>query len=331
MTTHSTLTLGEAARMMREAIKDKSYQETPLGQEVAAYLRQKRKRLTESSYRNYEGILHKLCIDHADLELHAFAPPAGSDIVELFLDNRYGGGSPRAYNRNLSIVRDFFKWAQMRRGLAGDPTLVLERAKTPDVYRTTFTQDQRQAIISETADRRDRLALRLLLDYALRKGALQVIQFKHFDFQRRRLAVFTKGRKVREIPIPQEDFWMDLELLKMETEAQPNHFLMCVVKPIPRAGIRRFPDRMMSSTAMHRWWYRKLEGAAIVPSGTSAGERMHKARHTAGQRVLDVTKGNLKAAQALLGHASISTTADVYTDWDIDQLTATMADVLSDA
>jgi site-specific recombinase XerC len=54
---------------------------------------------------------------------------------------------------------------------------------------------------------------------------------------------------------------------------------------------------------------------------------MHKARHTAGQRVLDHT-GNLKAVQRLLGHASIQTTGDVYADWDIDQLATTMADVL---
>jgi hypothetical protein len=30
----------------------------------------------------------------------------------------------------------------------------------------------------------------------------------------------------------------------------------------------------------------------------------------------------------LLGHSSIQTTGDVYADWDIDQLAATMADVL---
>jgi site-specific recombinase XerC len=46
---------------------------------------------------------------------------------------------------------------------------------------------------------------------------------------------------------------------------------------------------------------------------------MHKARHTAGQRVLDAT-GNLKAVQKLLGHSSIQTTGDIYADWDIDQL-----------
>jgi hypothetical protein len=55
---------------------------------------------------------------------------------------------------------------------------------------------------------------------------------------------------------------------------------------------------------------------------------MHKARHTAGQRVLDKT-GNLKAVQKLLGHSSIQTTGDIYADWDIDQLAATMAEVLA--
>jgi len=33
---------------------------------------------------------------------------------------------------------------------------------------------------------------------------------------------------------------------------------------------------------------------------------MHKARHTAGERVLDRTGGNLTALQRLLGHADIS-------------------------
>jgi Phage integrase family len=60
----------------------------------------------------------------------------------------------------------------------------------------------------------------------------------------------------------------------------------------------------------------------------TSSERIHKSRHTAGQRVLDAT-GNLKAVQKLLGHASIQTTGDIYADWDIDQLAATMADVLA--
>jgi integrase len=54
---------------------------------------------------------------------------------------------------------------------------------------------------------------------------------------------------------------------------------------------------------------------------------MQNARHTAGQRMLDKT-GNLKAVQKLLGHSSIQTTADIYADWDIDQLEASLSEVL---
>jgi integrase len=100
-------------------------------------------------------------------------------------------------------------------------------------------------------------------------------------------------------------------------------------KTIPRAGVRRFPGKPMSDHGLHRWWYRCLENAGIVPVGALSGERMHKARHSAGQCVLDRT-GNLKAVQKLLGHASIQTTGDVYADWDIDQLARTMLEVLGD-
>lgn len=93
-------------------------------------------------------------------------------------------------------------------------------------------------------------------------------------------------------------------------------------------GVRRYPDKPMSGHAAHDWWYRCLATAGIVSPGTTSGEKMHKSRHTAGQRVLDAT-GNLKAVQKLLGHASIQTTGDIYADWDIDQLAATMADVLA--
>jgi hypothetical protein len=68
-------------------------------------------------------------------------------------------------------------------------------------------------------------------------------------------------------------------------------------KRIPRAGLRRFPDKPMGDHGLHDWWYRCLANAGIVAQGTTSGERMHKARHTAGQRVLDAT-GNLKASRS---------------------------------
>ena len=178
------------------------------------------------------------------------------------------------------------------------------------MYRTGFNTDQRRAIIASQEDLRDRTALRLLLDYGLRKGALTAVQFKHFDPHRRRLAIFTKGEKIRELPIPDPMFWRDLERIILEHEAEPGHYLL-PGRHANQHGTVLKPTRPLSGHGMHDWWYRCLQNAGIVPTGITAGERMHKARYTAGQRVLDHT-GNLKAVQKLLGHAPIQTTADVY-------------------
>jgi len=149
--------------------------------------------------------------------------------------------------------------------------------------------------------------------------------------------IFTQGEKVREMPIPDPGFWNDLGRLIVEDESAPNHYLLPRRKAIPKrwdAVARKnqsvahfFHDQAMGAHGLHNWWYRCLGRAGVVPEGTTSGERMHKARHTAGQRMLDKT-GNLKAVQKLLGHSSIQTTADIYTDWDIDQLAASLSEVL---
>jgi site-specific recombinase XerD len=323
----------ERAALMGElhsdAVKDKSYELLPLGAEAAAYLRAKRKRLTASSFRDYESCLDKFARYFAHVEsLAHLEPPIGTERMEEFLDHQWGKAEPRTYNKNLSVMRDFFKWARLRGRLNGDPTLAIERAKTRQVYRTTFNSDQRRAILAAQESLRDRIALRLLLDYGIRRGSLQTIQFKHFDHVRKQLTLFGKGGKVRQLPIPHAAFWHDLERHILDIEAEPSHYLMPTSKG--NQSKRTYdPTTPVGVHGLHDWWYRCLAGAGIVPEGVTAGERMHKARHTAGQRVLDKT-GNLKAAQMLLGHSSIQTTGDIYADWDIDQLTATMRDVLDE-
>lgn len=327
MTTSPALTLAEAQRIVREAMRDKSYQQLAMGGYAAAFLRGKRKRLTDASYRDYESSLDKFCRYFLDLDLADFEPPVGRERVEEYLDHQYGGLAPGTYNKQLSILHTFFEWHIVRGDLHGDPTLGIEKARKDEVYRTTFSHDDIRAIIASQDDVRDRIACHLLLDYGLRKGALKSVKFRHFDHWRKRLTIFSKGGTVRQIPLPDPMFWMELEQHVLEAQATPDHFLMCRQRITPRAGWTRFPDKPMGDHGLHNWWYRCLERGGVVAMGTTSGERMHKARHTAGQRVLDAT-GNLKAVQKLLGHASIQTTGDVYADWDIDQLATTMARVL---
>ena len=316
------LTLAEAARIMREAVRDKSYRLLPLGQDAEAYLLAKRKRLTDSSYRDYESGLDKFCRYFPDLQLTDFEPPVGTERLEEFLDAQWGAAAPRTYNKNLSILGDFFEWATLRGRLHGDPTTAIERAKARGVHRTTFTRDQIRSIIAEADELRDRLALRLLLDYGLRKGSLQAVRFQHFDHVRKRLTIFAKGGKVRNLPIPDPAFWHDLERLILDTQAAGSWFLMPRRKGNQSAS-RLIHTEPMGAHGMHTWWYQRLAAAGIVPEGTTRGEKLHKARHTAGQRLLDGT-GNLKAVQQLLGHESISTTGDIYVGWDEDALAASL-------
>jgi integrase/recombinase XerC len=318
---------GEITRLYREVVlRDKSYQLLPLGEDAAAYLRAKRKRLTESSFRDYEGCLDKLARHFTDLRVEDFEPPVGTERLEEFLEYQWGRGAPRTYNKNLSIVGDFFEFWVLRGRLQGDPTTPIERAKARGVHRTTFTPDQRRAIVAEQPELRDRLALRLLFDYALRKGSLQQVRFQHFDHVRKRLTIFAKGGKVRNLPIPDPAFWHDLERLILDSGAEGHHYLLQRVKA-NGASARRFPEKPMGVHGMHDWWYRCLGRAGVVAEGTTSGERMHKARHSAGQRLLDTT-GNLKAVQRLLGHESIQTTGDIYVDWDEEQLAASLQQAL---
>lgn len=326
--TVSALTQVAAARMMREVARDRTYELYPLGGDVTAYLRWKRKRLTKGSDRKYTGTLAVFAADHLDLELKDFEPPVGTERVEEWLDRHWGPdkASPRTYNGHHSIIKDFFRFQVARGHMSGDPMLQIERAKARDPHRETFNIDQVRAIVASQDDRRDRLALRLLLNYALRKDELRKVQFKHFDHVRLQVTVFGKGGTVTPIPIPDQAFWHDLERLILDTQAEPSHYLMCGRRG-NRHGSRLLPDTQIGNHGLHDWWYARLADAGIVAEGITKGTRMHTARHTAGQALLDAT-GNLKAVQKLLRHKSMLTTADVYVDWQLDQLAASLEEVL---
>lgn len=331
------LTLAEAARIMRDAVKDKSYRAFPVGQEGGRYLRAKRKRLTKDSQRDYEACLDKLARFFSDLEIRDFEPPVGTERLEEFLEHQWGDRAPRTYNKNHSILSDFFKFEVLRGELHGNPMLPIERAKKRDVHREVFSPDDRLAIFAANPIQPDSTALRLLLTYGLRKGALQAVQFKHFDFGRRRLTIFTKGETVQRVQIPDPAFWASLDVYMRDIEGEPHHYLLCRQKTVPVAfGPKRkatafkviqFPDQPMGGHGLHSWWYRCLANAGIVTRGVERGERPHKARHTAGQRVLDKTKGNIKAVQRLLGHRDPATTLRTYVEWEDYQLAETLEEI----
>jgi site-specific recombinase XerC len=147
--------------MMREALQDRSYRATPLGLEVARYYRWKKNEwgATADTLRDYEAILAKLALDHADLELSDFEPPIGTERLRELIDNRWGDRTPRTRAKVISVLRDFFSWAVRERGLTANPATPIFRPRKREVARGTFTPKYAAKVIASQPRQRDRVAL----------------------------------------------------------------------------------------------------------------------------------------------------------------------------
>src|SRR5581483_3692957 len=275
--------LAEAARIQRQAMRDKSYRSTPLGLEVARYYRWKKNEwgATSTTLRDYEAPLARFALEHADLELHDFEPPVGTERLREFWDGGWGDRSPRTRAKVLSIMRDFFACAVREGKLHGDPTAPMRSPKRRGIERDTFAPENVLRLILAQPRLRDRIALMLLFRLALRKSELAAVQFKHFGHDRRRLRVYGKGGTVANVPVPDEIRLALAEHIALEQPA-PGEFLLYPERTTgadPRTG-RRFAgvvwedrSRPMSATALHRWWHRCLDVAGLQH------RPMHEARH----------------------------------------------------
>jgi integrase/recombinase XerD len=316
----STLqTLAFAARVQREAMKDKTYRATPIGLEVGRYYRWKKNEwgATVETMRDYEAILGKLALDHADLEIASFELPVGTELLREFIDNRWGERTARTRAKVISVLRDFFAWAVREGRLHGNPALPIFRPRRREVARGTFTEGDVRKLLTSQARLRDRVALLLLFRLGLRKSELARVQFAHYDG--RNLTVFGKGGKVRYLPVVEREMREALESHMLERGATPDEFLLYPEKIGPEfykgpvGTIWEDRRKQLSSTAMHRWWSRCLERAGLPH------RPMHEARHTAITAFLR-RSGNLKLAQLLAGHADIGTTANIYAHLDTTDL-----------
>jgi len=180
------LTLAEAARMMRQALRDRSYRATPLGLEVARHYRWKKNEwgATAETLRDYEAILAKLALDHADLELSDFEPPV------------------------------------VRNGCASSSTIA---GATGRCGRGRGCEGDLRKMLAAQTRQRDRVALLLLFRLGLRKSELARVQFAHYDG--RNLTVFGKGGKVRYLPVVERELRLELERRILDRQPSPGRVL----------------------------------------------------------------------------------------------------------
>jgi len=330
----------ELAVLVRQAVRDKSYQDCPVGLVVAEYLRWKEHEdgAAEATIRDYEIPLAYLCLDHPTLALEDFEPPTGRKLIREFLDRHWGSGAPafararakagqrapRTKAKNLSILSDFFTYCVGEDLMRGSPTVGIRRPKRRDTRRGTYAVGEPQKILAAAPTDREQCAVAILNEFGLRKSELAGIRLRDYDPTRHILTVTGKGGKTRTLPVVTVGLMMRLDAhwAARLVDGSRDEYLLYPEK----RGRRKVEDggyvigkiwenreQQLSPHAMHDWWKRMLALA-----GLPATRKMHEMRHTAATDMLR-SSGNLELTRQMLGHADIKTTA-MYAHLDMDDL-----------
>lgn len=319
------LTYAEAARIIEQAVRDKTYRQTPLGQLVGRYIRwcrNERGLVERTTIKDYEGTLARMSLRLA----HCEPGDVTTDDLRSFID-LWADREANTRRKVTSTIRGFWKWAADEGYIEVSPAARLRTPKRPNPHAEVLPAVDTQ-LLAVAANARDRLALLVLLDLGVRRSELTGIMQRDFDMRHRTLTVFGKGQKHRVLPIRGRivlavEEYLITSLPFVNRQPEPEDYLLYSEHRNGAGVYRADPKRRMPAQTVHRWWYYHLQAAGIVGKDVERGMNMHRARHTfATDLRRDV--GDLGVVQRMLGHSDIHTTEAYYGHYDLSDLEAAM-------
>jgi integrase/recombinase XerD len=233
------------------------------------------------------------------------AAVTGAHINRFLFERAAGGASSRTRARALSAVRGFFRFLQAERELDADPTELLPSPKLarklPEVLPLADV-DRLLAAPDPATPRglRDAAMIATLYATGLRATELVKLRVEDVDLGAGCLRATGKGRKQRLVPIG--DVAAGLVRRYLE-EARPSFTL-------GRTGVHAlFLSRLGRGMTRQAFW--KLLGAYARGAGIRSALYPHLLRHSFATHLL-ARGADLRAVQAMLGHADVATT-EIYT------------------
>jgi integrase/recombinase XerD len=245
----------------------------------------------------------------------------GADtLASLMAANMSRGFGPRSTARQLSAIRGFFRFLVRERVVPEDPTLGLDRPKVGrKLPRVLSFQDVEQLLAAPdtSTDRGRTHAAMLHLMYAsgLRVSELCALRVADLDLTRGVVLANGKGGKRRLVPVG--EIAMDRVSSYLETVrgkqvgTRHGNAGETILFVSPRGG--RF-----SRVGFWKMIRRYALGVGISPLPSP-----HKLRHSFATHLLR-GGADLRAVQAMLGHADLSTT-EIYTHVAADHVRAVHA------
>ncbi|WP_306591914.1 site-specific tyrosine recombinase XerD [Geothrix sp. 21YS21S-4] len=223
-------------------------------------------------------------------------------LTAFLVTQQAEGKAPRSLARMSSSLRAFLAFLRMEGGEGAGPEAVVKPPRPPRILPRTLGETQVDALLAapDTATPlgvRDRAWLELLYASGLRVSELAELPALAVFLDEGFLKVMGKGRKERLVPFGSgAERWIRAWL---------------ALRPgfRPRGGELFVGQRGEGLSRQHLW--RLLKGYARTAGLRAEAVSPHVLRHAFATHLLD-HGADLRAVQAMLGHADISTT-QIYT------------------
>ena len=236
---------------------------------------------------------------------------AAEDLREHLVWLRREGISARSMTRAMSAIRGYFRFLLEEEIINHDPTALLDRPKLQKSLPGVLSRQEIERLLSapdleNVEGLRDRAMLELLYAAGLRVSELVGLSLNDIDLEAGVVRAFGKGSKERLVPIGEEAVrWARQYLL--------------TVRPAWAKGRTTnalFLSRRGKGLTRQAVWHRIKH--YCLAAGIKGKISPHTFRHSFATHLLE-GGADLRAVQAMLGHADISTT-QIYTHVDRKRL-----------
>jgi integrase/recombinase XerD len=237
-------------------------------------------------------------------------------IAELLVRNVRTGFGARSSARQLSALRGFFKFLVRERAIPADPTQLVDRPRLGRKLPKVLSFEDIEALLAapdRTKPRgiRDAAMIHLMYASGLRVSELVSLRVGDLDTKAGLVSALGKGGKRRLVPVG-EVALAHVEAYVREVRgsvARPNDPTLFVS---PRGG---------GPLTREGFW--KLLKRYALGAGIRTPISPHKLRHSFATHLL-ANGADLRAVQAMLGHADLGTT-EIYTHVAQDHVRAAHA------
>ena len=243
-----------------------------------------------------------------------------------YLDDSYQARTVRHSN---AVVRDFYEfWLDMGSGPLVNPVALDRSTRRSNAHHNPLDQfrpegriaynpklpkqkarampDERWAdVFTALGSNRDRALLAVTISSAARAAEVLGLRGVDIDWSEQLVRVHRKGTRAAQwLPASPEAFvWLRLYLADLGEQPGPNEPVWWTLRRRDHGdGLRRQPMNYEALRAVFR----------RINAGLGTNWTMHDLRHTAALRMSRDPSLTMRDVQTILGHAHLSTTADVY-------------------